>query len=129
MGQIKIFGHVTTLTRYREAISGAVHKALVDAFAYPPEKRFQRFFPLEEADYLHPADRSRDYLIIEVILFPGRSPEAKKSFYRNVLANLESEAGIVANDVEIVLIESAKENWCIRGLPGDELKLNYRVDV
>jgi phenylpyruvate tautomerase PptA (4-oxalocrotonate tautomerase family) len=129
MGQIKIYAHAVTVARYRDAISGAVHRALVDAFAYPPEKRFQRFLPLEEENFLHPADRTRDFLIIEVLLFPGRSPEAKKAFYRNVLANLQAEAGIEANDVEIVLIEVPQENWSIRGVPGDELKLTYRVDV
>jgi hypothetical protein len=129
MGQIKIFGHYATLSVQRSAIGDAIHAALVEAFSYPPEKRFQRFFPLEDADFVHPSDRSATYLIVEVILFPGRSPQAKKAFYRLVLQNLRVAAGIEANDVEIILIESARDNWSIRGIPGDELKLNYRVDV
>jgi len=129
MGQVKIFGSVETLELYRREISDAVHPALVSAFDYPGEKRFQRFFPLPGEDFLHPADRTKDYLVIEVILFPGRSVEAKKAFYRLVLANLESSTTIPSADVEIVLIESSRENWLIRGMPGDELKLNYRVEV
>ena len=129
VGQVKIFGHSEALARHRSAISDAVHNALVEAFAYPIEKKFQRFLPLSELEFLHPADRSENYLVIEVLLFPGRSPQAKKAFYALVLENLKQGLGIVAQDVEIVLLESARENWCIRGVPGDELTLTYRVDV
>ena len=128
MGQIKIYGHASKLSSRRQAIGDAVHQALVEALAYPAEKRFQRFFPLADEDFVHPSDRSADYLVIELILFSGRSTEAKKSFSRLVLRNLKA-VGIAANDVEIVLIESARENWTIRGVPGDELNLNYKVDV
>jgi hypothetical protein len=37
--------------------------------------------------------------------------------------------GIHKNDVEITIFETPRENWGIRGLPGDELPLNYKVDV
>ena len=129
MGQIKIFAHAETLARHREAISLSVHRALVEAFAYPPEKKFQRFLPLADGDFIYPADRSLDYLIIEVTLFPGRTTEAKKAFYRSVLENLKSSTGISPQDVEIVLVESPRENWSIRGTPGDELVLGYQVVV
>lgn len=128
MGQIKVYGHAATLSRHRQAISDAVHAALVEAFAYPEEKRFQRFFPSADEDFVHPADRGAEYLMVEVLLFPGRSLEAKKAFYRKVLDNL-SDLGISASSVEIVLVESARENWSIRGVPGDELALGYRVEV
>lgn len=128
MGQLKISGHAEVLNRHRGSIGDALHRALVEAFAYPAEKRFQRFFPLADADFVYPADRSRNYLIVEVTLFPGRSSDAKKAFYRNVQANLGA-LGFEANDVEIVLIESPRENWSIRGVPGDELALGYKVSV
>jgi hypothetical protein len=31
--------------------------------------------------------------------------------------------------IEITLFETPRENWGIRGLPGDELSLNYKVQV
>ena len=128
MGQVKIYGHAATLSLHRQALSDAIHGALVEAFSYPVEKRFQRFFPLTDEDFVHPADRGQEYLIIEVVLFPGRSIVAKKTFYQKVLANLEP-LGIKPHSVEIVLVESSRENWCIRGTPADELALNYRVEV
>ena len=128
MGQLKIYGHADVVARHRRGIGDALHQALVEAFTYPAEKRFQRFFPLADADFVYPSDRSRNYLIVEVTLFSGRSTDAKKAFYHNVLANLRA-LGFEANDVEIVLIEAARESWSIRGVPGDELSLGYRIDV
>lgn len=128
MGQIKLFARRETLERHGTALSDAVHRALVSAFAYPPEKRFHRFFPLDQGQFFYPADRGPDYLILEVLLFPGRSDLAKKAFYREVLRGVAS-LGLNPEAVEITLIEVPRENWCIRGVPGDELALGYRVDV
>ncbi|APF21976.1 putative transglutaminase-like protein [Clostridium butyricum] len=33
------------------------------------------------------------------------------------------------NDVEITIFETPNYNWGIRGVPGDELGLNYKVNV
>ena len=33
------------------------------------------------------------------------------------------------NDLEITILETPKHNWGIRGLPGDELQLNYKVKI
>lgn len=127
MGQVKLYAHADLLNQHRGALSDAVHGALVEAFAYPEEKRFQRFFPLADEDFVHPG-RGPDYLIVEVVLFTGRSSAAKKAFYRAVLARL-ARLGIAAESVEIVLVEAPRENWLIRGTPGDELNLSYRVEV
>jgi phenylpyruvate tautomerase PptA (4-oxalocrotonate tautomerase family) len=35
---------------------------------------------------------------------------------------------MVPQDVEITIHESPKENWGIRGKPGDELSLSYKVE-
>ncbi|MFN5728901.1 MAG: tautomerase family protein, partial [Pseudanabaena sp.] len=32
-------------------------------------------------------------------------------------------------DIEIILIETPSYNWGIRGMAGDELNLNYKVNV
>ncbi|GAB2487756.1 hypothetical protein GCM10027063_31660 [Promicromonospora xylanilytica] len=37
--------------------------------------------------------------------------------------------GLEAEDLEVVILESPKENWGIRGMSGDELALSYRVEV
>ena len=62
-------------------------------------------------------------------MFEGRSVEAKKELIRGIYQNLESAAGITAQDIEITITETPKHNWGIRGKPGDELALNYKVEV
>lgn len=129
MAQIKIFARRETIARYRTALSEAIHAAVMQALAYPAEKRFHRFIGLETEDFVHSADRSENYLIVEISMFEGRSPAAKKALIHGIFANVAGATGIAAQDVEITIFETPRGNWGIRGVPGDELALGYRVDV
>ncbi|MFJ7667406.1 tautomerase family protein [Lysinibacillus sp. NPDC097195] len=42
---------------------------------------------------------------------------------------LYSDLNIAPQDIEITIFETPKHHWGIRGLPGDELALNYKVNV
>ena len=129
MAQVKIYGRRSALTRHREALSDAIHAAVVEALGFPPDKRFHRFIALDTEDFIHPADRSERYIIIEISMFDGRSPEAKRDLLLRLFDNLRQRCGIAEQDVEITLFETPKANWGIRGLPGDELALGYKVEV
>jgi len=129
MAQVKIYGRREHLDRVRHRLSDAVHACLVEAFELPPEKRFQRFIALDAADFIYPADRSDQYTIIEMVMFEGRSPDAKKQLIRLLFERLQAKVGIAPHDVEIVLLEAPRANWGIRGKPGDELTLSYTVEV
>ena len=84
---------------------------------------------LEDSDFIFPDDRSEKYKVIEISMFEGRSVETKKNLIRLLYQNLEQEAGMAGVDVEIIIYETSKCNWGIRGFPGDELELNYKVDL
>lgn len=128
MAQIKIYGHAAQLGVNRRAISDAIHACAMAELGLPADKRFHRFIPLETADFIHPADRSERYTIIEVSLFEGRQVETKKQFIRALFARF-AELGLAsAQDLEITLTETPRHNWGIRGLPADELTLNYKVE-
>ncbi len=129
MAQVKIYALRRTLDQYRDRISEAIHAAVMVALEYPREKRFHRFFPLDEKDFVFPEDRSENYIVIEISMFNGRSVEAKKALINCLFMNLHQNVGISPQDVEITIFENPKENWGIRGVPGDELQLNYQVDV
>lgn len=129
MSQIKIYGLANTIQTHKAKLSDAIHQALVTALQYPVEKKFQRFFALERADFIFPNDRSNDYLIIEVLMFEDRSTSAKKLLIQTLFQNIQNQCSISTQDVEITIIETPKENWGIRGQCGDELALNYKVDV
>ena len=80
MPQTKIYGNIDFIQQNRETLSTTIHSCIVDALNYPPEKKFQRFFPLQAEDFEYPSDRTQRYIIIEILLFEGRSIAAKKSF-------------------------------------------------
>jgi phenylpyruvate tautomerase PptA (4-oxalocrotonate tautomerase family) len=52
-----------------------------------------------------------------------------QAIHRSVVANIGETCGISPQDIEITIFETPRENWGIRGLPGDELALGYEVQV
>ncbi|MCP6762922.1 MAG: tautomerase family protein [Fischerella sp. CENA71] len=129
MAQIKIYGTACFIRQYRSAISDAIHSSIVNALAYPQDKRAHRFFPLEPEDFIYPSGRSDRYLIIEISMFEGRTTATKKKLIYMLFDSLLEKVGITANDVEITITETPKHNWGIRGKTGDELELNYKVEL
>jgi phenylpyruvate tautomerase PptA (4-oxalocrotonate tautomerase family) len=129
MAQIKIYGLAASLSMHAERLSSAIHSAVMEALSYPEEKKFHRFIALEEAHFIFPKGRSESYIIIEILMFEGRSVEAKRNLIRLLFQNIESDAQIAPQDVEITIQESPKHNWGIRGFFGDELPLGYKVEV
>jgi phenylpyruvate tautomerase PptA (4-oxalocrotonate tautomerase family) len=129
MSQIKIFGIREQLNPIKAQLSDVIHACVVEALHYPPDKRAHRFFPLEKSDFYYPPDRSERYTILEISMFEGRSVEAKKHLIRLLFERVEQEVGIAPRDLEITIFETPKHNWGFRGLPGDEISLNYKVDV
>jgi phenylpyruvate tautomerase PptA (4-oxalocrotonate tautomerase family) len=129
MAQVTIYGLKGTLGPRREALSDAIHDAMMAAFGVPREKRFHRFVHLEREDFIHPADRSDDYTIVEISAFEGRSTAAKRLLINELYVRAQERAGIAAQDLEITLFETPRGNWGIRGKPGDELELPYTITV
>ena len=105
MAQVKIYGLRSHLEASRASISTAIHTAIVEALHYPKEKKFHRFIPLEQENFIFPDDRSNRYTIIEISIFEGRSVETGKQLIRLIFKNLEEQAGISAWDVEITIFE------------------------
>jgi hypothetical protein len=128
MAQIKIYGSTNFLSTHRIALSDAIHACVMEALGLPADKRFHRFLPLDAADFIHPADRSERYTIIEISMFEGRSVETKKQLIRALFARLDQQGLVSPQDLEITIAETPRHNWGIRGLPADELTLNYKVE-
>jgi phenylpyruvate tautomerase PptA (4-oxalocrotonate tautomerase family) len=129
MAQIKVYGLKESLKPIQSQLSEIIHSCIVDAFQYPLDKRFHRFINLEREDFIFSQDRSNRYTIIEISIFEGRSIEAKKKLINLLFDRIYRDALIEKNDIEITIFETPKHNWGIRGLPGDELQLNYKVNI
>ena len=129
MAQVVVYGNRASLDANREALSRAIHGALVSALSYPEGKRFQRFVALEPGDFVYPDDRGSDYTIIEISLFEGRTEAARRDLIAQLFARIEAEAGIAPHSVEVTITETPRVNWGIRGMNAADLALDYVVEV
>ncbi len=128
MVQTKIYGLRAHLDPIKSALSDVIHTCVMEALQYPADKRAHRFFPLDAADFFYPAGRTERYTIIEFSMIEGRSVETKKQLMRLLFERVQA-LGISAQDLEMTIFETPKQNWGFRGLPGDEHQLNYKIEV
>jgi 4-oxalocrotonate tautomerase family enzyme len=102
---------------------------VVDALSFPQDKRAHRFFPLEIEDLYYPAGRTSRYTIVEISMFEGRSVETKKNLIRLLFERVQRELNLAPANLEVTITETPKNNWGLRGQPGDEISLDYRVEI
>ena len=117
------------LNQVKAKLSDIIHSCVVEALHYPQDKRAHRFFGLERDDFYYPAGRTDKYIIIEISMFEGRSTETKKRLIRLLFERISAQLDISTQDIEMTIFETPRHNWGMRGLPGDEVDLNYQVDV
>lgn len=128
MAQVKVYGLRAHLNSVKVELFSMIHGCLVDALGLPQDKRFQRFISLDSGDFIYPESRTERYTVLEISVFEGRSVAVKKRLLR-LLFERCGALGISENDLEIIISETPKHNWGIRGVPGDELDLFYKVEV
>lgn len=126
---IRIYGIKEKLNPIKAKLSGVINQCMVEALAFPDNKRAHRFIPMEKEDCFYPEGRSDAYTVIEISMMEGRSIEAKKKLIHLLFEHIEGQVGISPVDVEITISESPACNWGFRGITGDEAKLNYKVNV
>ncbi|MWC31041.1 tautomerase family protein [Paenibacillus sp. MMS18-CY102] len=129
MAQVKVFGLKEHLAPLKARYSEIIHACIVEAFKLPADKKFQRFFPMEQDDFYFAPGRTEAYTVIEISVFEGRSTESKKQLIHLLFERIRNELSISPEDIEITIFETPQSNWGIRGVTGDELKLNYKVNV
>ena len=131
MAQVKIYGLGEFLRPIQGQLSDAIHGCVVEALQFPADKRAHRFFPMERQDFFIPRGpgRSDRYIIIEISMFEGRAIQTKKQLIRLLFEQIHAAVRIAPADIEITITETPKHNWGFRGKPGDEVGLDYKVDV
>src|SRR5260370_32187908 len=120
MARIKIYGIAAHLKPLKLLLSDIIHSCVVEVLELPTDRRFHRFFPLDPADFLFPPDRSERYLIVEIVLFEGRSAETKRRLIRLLINRVCRGLDLSPDDLEITIFETPRQNWGIRGQLGDE---------
>ena len=129
MAQVKVYGIDSHLNPIKEQLSGVIHSCVVEALEFPVDKHFHRFFPMKEEDMFYPFDRSSSYTIIEIMMIQGRTKESKKKLIALLFEQIRKELGIQAVDIEILIQEAPAYHFGFRGMSGDEMLLDYKVEV
>ena len=112
----------------KKALLDAIHAALLDAFKIPENDRNQRIFEFEPENFDIPEEKTSNYTMIEIDVFPGRSLDAKRKLYQKIVQNLNEQ--IQPNDILVVLKEPPLDNWGVRGgMPASEIDLGIKLDV
>ena len=113
----------------KQALSGAIHDALIEAFKIPADDYNHRIAEYDAANFLRPPGKSDRYVLVEMTVFPGRSAAAKANLYKGIVDRLE-RLGIPRFDVLIVLNEPPMANWGVRGgLPGDSVDIGFKLTI
>jgi hypothetical protein len=113
----------------KKLILGAVHDSLVAAFKIPDHDRNQRIVEIQSDSFEYPSGKTENFVTIELTVFPGRSLQAKKTLYQEIVSRLQ-RLGIQGDDILIVLNEPPLENWGIRGgYPASEVDIGFKINV
>ena len=129
MSQIKIYGIKEQLNPIKQKLSEVIHGVVVEVLEFPKDKRFHRFFPMDKEDLLYGKGRTDAYTIIEVMMIEGRTVETKKKLIKTLFVKIEQELNINPNDIEICIQEAPASHWGFRAMTGDEVLLNYKVEL
>lgn len=106
----------------------AVQQALVAGIRIPDRDRCVRLAEYDAEAMIVPPHVGPHYTIVEISLFTGRSIEAKRRLYAELVAAV-APFGLAPHDLKVILHEVPRENWGLKGLPGSEIELGFKVDV
>lgn len=113
----------------KRALMEAVQGAIAATLKLPPHDHNLRLNVHGRDEWLLPEGASGRYVLVEIALFEGRTPETKGQLYAAVVAALEG-VGVPKSDVFIRLIDQPRENFGIRGgQRADLVALGYEVKV
>jgi 4-oxalocrotonate tautomerase len=99
-----------------DAISDAVHEAMVEYLDVPERDRFQLITQHQsqalrfDRHYLD-IDRSERFVLVRITLSAGRATGAKQGFYRRLSELLADRIGLPTGDLAVMLVENAREDW------------------
>jgi Tautomerase enzyme. len=98
-----------------EAISIAIHKALMEHFRVPEDDYFQVFHGHKRGEFYYSPDylaarRTDRLLYIHITLKSGRTIEQKTGFYKELAERL-CKLGVQPGDIFVMLAGNELEDW------------------
>jgi phenylpyruvate tautomerase PptA (4-oxalocrotonate tautomerase family) len=102
---------------YRQAIFDGLYRAMRDALNVPEDDQFMTITEHDAANFRtgngYGVARSADVVYIQITVFNTRTAEQKKALFRRIAELLGENPGIRPEDVFVVILDAAKENWSV----------------
>ncbi|OZC74692.1 hypothetical protein CH274_22045 [Rhodococcus sp. 06-418-5] len=103
----------------REAISDAIHDAMIETLAIPEDDRIHFFHVLPRGSIFHERVMfgvpRTERLFFLTFSFNTRSARLKNALYESTVRHLAATAGVQSDEVVIRIVETASENWWAEG--------------
>jgi len=113
----------------KRSLMTAVQSAITATLGLPPHDRNLRLSVHGQDEWLLPEGTTDKYVLVEIALFAGRTPETKGQLYAAIVTALAA-LGVSKRDVFIRVIDQPRENFGIRGgQRADLVQLGYEVKV
>jgi phenylpyruvate tautomerase PptA (4-oxalocrotonate tautomerase family) len=101
------------------ALMEAVYLSMREALKVPEDDRQVRYIEHRPEHFWVAPGKTENYTLVEVMMFPGRGIDAKRTLYQGIVQRLGA-LGIAPLDVMVVLTEPPKESWGVLGLPASD---------
>jgi 4-oxalocrotonate tautomerase len=99
-----------------DAISDAVHEAMVELLDVPVRDRFQIITEHEQTTlqfdpgYLG-IDRDGRFVLVRITLAKGRTTDAKRAFYHRLAELLAERVDLPGENLAVIMAENEREDW------------------
>ena len=101
---------------YKRIFMSTVHDALEIALGIPDWDRFQRLYEIDSDYFERSDDKSENFCIIELTIFPGRNRDIKGAIISEITKLLGERLNIAPKDIFIVINDPPFENWGLGGV-------------
>jgi len=103
---------------YRQAIFDALYRAMREALDVPEDDQFMTIREHDAANFrtstsCYGVSRTEDVVYIQITVFDTRTTEQKKALYRRTAELLGENPGIRPEDVFVIILDAAPENWSV----------------
>ena len=102
---------------YRQAIFNSLYRAMRETLNVPEDDQFMTITEHDAANFrtgnAYGVARSADVVYIQITVFNTRTAEQKKELFRRTAELLGENPGIRPEDVFVVVLDAAKENWSV----------------
>jgi phenylpyruvate tautomerase PptA (4-oxalocrotonate tautomerase family) len=102
---------------YRQAIFDGLYRAMRETLSVPEDDQFMTISEHDAANFrygdAYGVARSADVVYIQITVFNTRTVEQKKALFRRIAELLGQSPGIRPEDVFVIVLDAAKENWSV----------------